>query len=146
MQSKMVVIGGGVSGTSTAYHLARKGGREAMLLEAREVGSQTSSRAAGLIRSLHGSAVGAHMALYSITAFERSQEEIGHDLGAQQSGAYLVALISDETTAPLQRWSERAERFGVTCTSMSLGEAKTRLPILHTRGIRAVVYEPCVSI
>ena len=141
MQDKVVVIGGGVFGTSTAYHLARKGGREIMLLEAREVGSQTSSQAAGLIRSLRGSAVGARMALYSIAAFERFREEIGHDLGAQQSGAYLVALC-DETTAQLQRWSERAERFGVTSTFVSLDEAKARLPILHTRGIRAVVYEP----
>ncbi|MGH8071483.1 MAG: FAD-dependent oxidoreductase, partial [Candidatus Entotheonellia bacterium] len=59
MHSNVVVIGGGVFGTSTAYHLARKGGREIVLLEAREVGSQTSSQAAGLIRSLRGSHVGA---------------------------------------------------------------------------------------
>jgi glycine/D-amino acid oxidase-like deaminating enzyme len=140
-QAHVVVIGGGVFGTSTAYHVARKCGREILLLEAREVGSQTSSQAAGLIRALRGSAVGAHMALYSIDAFERFREEIGHDIGAQQPGAYLVAL-SDETAAQLQRWRERAKRFNVTSHSISLDEAKARFPLLQTRGLRSVVYEP----
>jgi glycine/D-amino acid oxidase-like deaminating enzyme len=141
MQIDVVVIGGGVFGTSTAYHLARKGGRDILLLEARRVGSQTSSQAAGLIRSLRGSAVGAQMALHSIEAFERFRDEIGHDIGAQQSGAYLVAL-SDETAAQLQRWSERAKRFGVTSTFISLDAAKARFPLLQPHGVRSVVYEP----
>lgn len=141
MHSNVVVIGGGVFGTSTAYHLARKGGREIALLEAREVGSQTSSQAAGLIRALRGSHVGAQMALYSIAAFERFRDEVGHDVGVQQSGAYLVAL-SDETAAQLQHWSERAKHVGVMSTFITLDEAKARFPLLHTRGIRAVVYEP----
>jgi glycine/D-amino acid oxidase-like deaminating enzyme len=140
-QVDVVVIGGGVFGTSTAYHLARKGGHDIMLLEARRIGSQTSSQAAGLIRSLRGSTVGVHMALYSIAAFERFQEEIGHDVGLQSSGAYLMAL-SDETAAQLQRWSARARRFGVTSAQIPLEEARTRLPLLQTRGLRAVVYEP----
>jgi len=140
-QVDVVVIGGGVFGTSTAYHLARKGGRDILLLEARTVGSQTSSQAAGLIRSLRGSSVGTHMALYSIEAFERFQEEVGHDLGMQQSGAYLVAL-SDETASQLQRWSAWAKRFGVMSTLISLDEARARLPLLQTRGLRSVVYEP----
>ena len=67
MHSNVVMIGGGVFGTSTAYHLARKGGRNIAPLEAREVGSQTASQAAGLIRSRRGSHVGAQMALYPIT-------------------------------------------------------------------------------
>jgi glycine/D-amino acid oxidase-like deaminating enzyme len=141
MHSNVVVIGGGVFGASTAYYLARKGGRDIMLLEAREVGSQTSSQAAGLIRSLRGSAVGARMALYSIEAFERFPKDIGHDIAAQQSGAYLVAL-SDETAAQLQRWTERAQRFGVTSTTISLDEARARFPLLQTRGVRSIVYEP----
>jgi glycine/D-amino acid oxidase-like deaminating enzyme len=140
-QVDVVVIGGGVFGTSTVYHLARKGGRGILLLEAHTVGSQTSSQAAGLIRSLRGSSVGTHMALYSIEAFERFQEEVGHDLGIQQSGAYLIAL-SDETASQLQRWSAWAKRFGVMSTLISLEEARARLPLLQTRGLRSVVFEP----
>jgi glycine/D-amino acid oxidase-like deaminating enzyme len=137
----VVVIGGGVFGTSTAYYLAHKGGRDILLLEARQVGSQTSSQAAGLIRSLRGSVVGAQMAWHSIEAFERFRDEIGHDIGAQQSGAYLVAL-SDETAAQLQRWTERAKRFGLTSNFISPDEATARFPLLQTRGLRCLVYEP----
>ena len=68
MHSNVVMIGGGVFGTSTAYHLARKGGRDIALLEARGVGSQTSSQAAGLIRAARQPCRGAQMALYSIAA------------------------------------------------------------------------------
>jgi glycine/D-amino acid oxidase-like deaminating enzyme len=81
------------------------------------------------------------MALYSIEAFERFRDEIGHDIGAQQSGAYLVAL-SDETAAQLQRWTEHAKRFGVISNFISLDEATAGFPLLQTHGLRCIVYEP----
>jgi glycine/D-amino acid oxidase-like deaminating enzyme len=58
------------------------------------------------------------MARQSIAAFEHFHANLGHVLGVQQAGAYLIAR-RDETAAQLRRWSERAKRFGVVSEVIS---------------------------
>ena len=81
---QVIIIGGGVFGCSTAYHLATKGCKDVLLLEAREIGSQSTSQAAGFIRVLHPSVLMTRIAQYAIKAFERFEEEVGHKIGFQQ--------------------------------------------------------------
>lgn len=68
----VVIIGGGVFGTSTAYHLAKKGCRGVRLLEGRVIGSQSSSQAAGFIRVHRASDFSTRMALYTVHRTSRS--------------------------------------------------------------------------
>lgn len=138
---EVIVIGGGVYGTSTAYHLATKGCRDVLLLEARDIGSQSTSQAAGFVRVLRTSALMTRMAQYAIEAFERFSAETGHDIGFRQPGAFLVAL-GDESAARLRGWTERGARFGVVSRLIPLEEVRERLPLLETGDVRAVAYEP----
>lgn len=138
---EVIIIGGGVFGCSTAYHLATKGCRDVLLLEARDIGSQSSSQAAGFIRVLRGSTLMTRMARHAIEAFERFQADTGHAIGFRQPGAFLIAL-GEETAARLQAWTERGARLGIASRLISLEEARERLPLLEIEGVRAVVYEP----
>lgn len=138
---EVIIIGGGVFGCSTAYHLATKGCRDVLLLEARDIGSQSTSQAAGFIRVLRGSTLMTRMARHAIEAFERFQADTGHDIGFRQPGAFLVAL-GGKTAARLRAWTERGTRLGVVSSLISLEEARGRFPLLETEGVRAVVYEP----
>lgn len=138
---QVIIIGGGVFGCSTAYHLATKGCGDVLLLEAREVASQSTAQAAGLIRVLHPSVLMTRIAQYAIKAFERFEEEVGHKIGFQQPGAFLIAL-GEATAGRLRAWTMRGARLGVESWLISPEEARSRLPLLETEGVRAVVYEP----
>jgi glycine/D-amino acid oxidase-like deaminating enzyme len=139
--AEVVIVGGGVFGTSTAYHLARQGCRGVRLLEARTIGSQSSSQAAGFIRVLRASDLSTRMALYTIEMFERFREETGHDVGARQVGGALVAL-TEGTDRRLRQWVERAGRFGLESLYLTPAEARARFPLMRSDGFRSVVYEP----
>lgn len=137
----VLIIGGGVYGTSVAHHLATKGCRDVSLLEARTIGSQSSSQAAGFIRVHRVSDLSTQMALYSIECFERFREETGHDIGARQVGGVLAAL-SEESDRRLRQWPDKARRFGIESHLLTPAAAQARFPLMQTDGIRSVVYEP----
>src|SRR6476661_7023483 len=89
-----VVIGGGVVGCSIAYHLARRGQRDVLVLEREAVGAGTTSKAAGGIRSQFPTETEIRFSLEAIGVFERFREEFGTDIGYRRIG-YLF-LISDQ--------------------------------------------------
>src|SRR5213596_817668 len=89
-----VIIGGGVVGCSIAYHLARRGLRDVVVLERETVGSGTTSKAAGGIRVQFSTETEIRFSLESIRVFERFQEEFGVDPGYRKIG-YLY-LVSDQ--------------------------------------------------
>src|SRR5574341_439038 len=90
----VVVIGGGVVGCSIAYHLARRGVRDVVVLEREAVGSGTTSKAAGGIRVQFPTETEVRFSLESIQVFERFAEEFGVDPGYTKIG-YLY-LVSNE--------------------------------------------------
>ena len=89
----MVIIGGGVVGCSIAYHLARRGARDVLVLERDAVGAGTTSKAAGGIRAQFPTETEIRFSLEAIRVFERFEEEFGVDPGYRRIG-YLF-LISD---------------------------------------------------
>src|SRR5881397_4318241 len=88
-----VIIGGGVVGCSIAYHLARRGLRDVVVLERETVGSGTTSKAAGGIRVQFSTETEIRFSLERIRVFERFQDEFGVDPGYKKIG-YLF-LVSD---------------------------------------------------
>src|SRR5213594_2928558 len=87
-----VIIGGGVVGCSIAYHLARRGLRDVVVLERETVGSGTTSKAAGGIRVQFSTETEIRFSLESIKVFERFQEEFGVDIGYKKIGLPLSPL------------------------------------------------------
>src|SRR5882724_224160 len=92
--ASVVIIGGGVVGCSIAYHLARRGARDVVVLERETVGSGTTSKAAGGIRGQFSTETEIRFSLESREVFQHFEEEFGVDPGFKQIG-YLF-LISDE--------------------------------------------------
>src|SRR5712692_5378332 len=92
--ASVVVIGGGVVGCSIAYHLARRGVRDVVVLERETVGSGTTSKAAGGIRAQFPTETEIRFSLESLRVFASFKEEFGVDPGFRRIG-YLF-LVSDD--------------------------------------------------
>jgi len=136
-----VVIGGGVVGCSIAYHLARRGQRDVVVLEREAVGSGTTSKAAGGIRSQFPTETEIRFSLEAIGVFERFAEEFGVDIGYRRIG-YLF-LISDP--ADLAGYRERMtlqRRLGVDVREITPADAQAIVPALRVDDLIAAVWGP----
>jgi sarcosine oxidase subunit beta len=136
-----VVIGGGVVGCSIAYHLARRGLRDVVVLERDTIGSGTTSKAAGGIRAQFPTEVEIRFSLESRRVFETFKEEFGVDPGYARIG-YLF-LVSDE--ADLAGFEERMalqRRLGVDVRRVTPEEAARIVPGLHVDDLIAAVWGP----
>ena len=87
----VVIVGGGIMGTSTAYHLARAGVTDVTVLESGDLGGGSSAKPLGGVRALFSDAANIALGLRSLEAFRRFDTEVGVDIGLQQVG-YLLAL------------------------------------------------------
>lgn len=136
-----VIIGGGVVGCSIAYHLARRGQRDIVVLERETVGSGTTSKAAGGIRAQFPTETEVRFSLEAIRVFERFEEEFGVDIGYRKIG-YLF-LVSDE--ADLAGFRERMalqHRLGVDVRLITPKEAQDMLPALRVDDLVAAIWGP----
>ncbi len=139
--ASVVIVGGGVVGCSVAYHLARRGQRDVVVLERETVGSGTTSKAAGGIRAQFGTETEVRFSLESIAAFDRFADEFGVDIAYRRIG-YLF-LISDE--ADLRGFRGRMnlqKRLGVDVREISPAEAKAIVPALRVDDLVAAVWGP----
>src|SRR5207247_9100206 len=121
-----VIIGGGVVGCSIAYHLARRGQRDVVVLERETVGSGTTSKAAGGIRAQFPTETEIRFSLESLRVLESFRDEFGVDPGFRRIG-YLF-LVSD--AADFQGFVARIplhRRLGVAGRSLPPNEADTEL-------------------
>ena len=91
-QARAVIIGGGISGCSVAYHLAKAGWTDIVLLERKQLTCGTTWHAAGLIGQLRGSANMTRLAKYSADLYVKLEAETGVATGMRQVGSISVAL------------------------------------------------------
>jgi sarcosine oxidase subunit beta len=139
--AEVVIIGGGVVGCSIAYHLARRGVPDVLVLERDAVGAGTTSKAAGGIRSQFSTETEILFSLESIGVFERFEEEFGVDPGYRKIGyLFLVAEADDlrgfRTRVALQRG------LGVDVRVITPADAKALVPALHVDDLIAAVWGP----
>lgn len=139
--ARAVVIGGGVSGCSVAYHLAQAGWRDIVLLERRKLTSGTTWHAAGLIGQLRGSANMTRLAKYSRDLYIRLEAETGVATGMRQVGSISVALTA-ERHEELLRNATIARIFGVDVAEISPAEAKAMYPHLNIGDVVGAVHLP----
>lgn len=140
-KARAVVIGGGVSGCSVAYHLAKAGWTDVVLLERRKLTSGTTWHAAGLIGQLRGSANMTRLAKYSADLYRGLEAETGVATGMKQVGSISVALTA-ERHEELLRQATVARIFDVEVHEISPGEAKARYPHLNIDGVVGAVALP----
>jgi sarcosine oxidase, subunit beta len=139
--ASVVVIGGGVVGCSIAYHLARRGVRDVVVLERETVGSGTTSKAAGGVRAQFPTETEIRFSLESRQVFASFKDEFGVDPSYKQIG-YLF-LISD--AADLAGFSERMalqRRLGVDVRLITPAEAQAIVPALFVEDLVAAVWGP----
>ncbi|MCO5058629.1 MAG: FAD-dependent oxidoreductase [Rhizobiaceae bacterium] len=140
-RARAVIIGGGVAGCSVAYHLARLGWTDIVLLERKQLTSGTTWHAAGLIGQLRASANMTRLARYTAELYVRLEEETGIATGMRQCGSISVAL-TDERREELLRSATMGRANGVDVQEISVAEVKQRYPHLETADVVGAVHIP----
>src|SRR4029453_15854690 len=128
--ASVVVIGGGVVGCSIAYHLARRGQRDGVVLERESVGAGTTSKAAGGIRSQFPTETEIRFSLEAIGVFERFAEEFGADIGYRKIG-YPLQIPGAGGLAGYRGRRALRRRRGADPREPPPAEAKAIVPALR---------------
>lgn len=139
--ARAVIIGGGISGCSVAYHLAKAGWTDIVLLERMSLTSGTTWHAAGLIGQLRGSANMTRLAKYSADLYVKLAAETGVETGMRQVGSISVAL-TQERHEELLRQATVARIFNVDVNEISPAEVKAMYPHLEVGDVVGAVHLP----
>ncbi len=138
-KARVVIIGGGVAGCSVAYHLAKLGWTDIVLLERQQLTSGTTWHAAGLIGQLRASANMTRLAKYTADLYARLEEETGVATGMRQLGSISVALTQDRKEE-LLRSATMGRARGVEVWEISPQEAKDRYPHLEIGDVKGAIW------
>ena len=140
-QARAVIIGGGISGCSVAYHLAKAGWTDIVLLERKQLTCGTTWHAAGLIGQLRGSANMTRLAKYSADLYVKLEAETGVATGMRQVGSISVAL-TEARHEELLRQATVARIFDVEVHEISPAEVKAKYPHLNISDVVGAVALP----
>jgi glycine cleavage system aminomethyltransferase T/glycine/D-amino acid oxidase-like deaminating enzyme len=140
-RARVVIIGGGVIGTSVAYHLAQLGWTDTLLLEQGQLSCGTTWHAAGLVGQLRASESGTRLVQYSTQLYERLEAETGLSAGFRRCGGVTVARTPDRLTQ-LRRTAATAEAYQLECELISPAQAAERYPILRTDDLAGAIWLP----
>ena len=140
-QAEVVVIGGGVIGTSIAYHLARVGVRDVVLVERDELAAGSTSKAAGGVRAQFSDGLNVQLGARSLEAFERFEEDTGYDIGLHRVG-YLFLLSTPEDVASFETGVRLQNSLDVPSRIIDPAEARRLSPLISTEGLIAAAYSP----
>jgi glycine cleavage system T protein len=136
-----VIVGGGVGGTSIAYHLAELGWDDVVLLERSELTSGSTFHSAGLVGQLRDSVSLTKMMMHSVDLYRRLGEESEHDPGWVECGGIRLAS-SDERVEELRRQAGWAKTFGLPMELISADEARELFPLMSTDGVVGAAWLP----
>src|SRR3954454_1309272 len=134
--ASVVVVGGGEMCVSTAFPLAEAGQRDVVLVEADQLGSGSTSKAAGGVRLQFSDAVNIDLALRSMDAFERFGARPGFDIDLRQVG-YLFLLSDAEDVATFERSVALQNSLGVPSRMISAAEAGSLAPLANVDDVLA---------
>ncbi|WLW50936.1 NAD(P)/FAD-dependent oxidoreductase [Streptomyces sp. YU58] len=137
----VVVIGGGVMGTSIACHLARAGVRDVVLIERDELAAGSTSKAAGGVRAQFSDELNIQLGARSLEAFARFEEETGQDIGLHRVG-YLFLLSTPEEVASFEAGVRLQNSLGVPSRMIDPAEARRLSPLISTDGLLAAAFSP----
>ena len=136
----VVVIGGGVNGTSTAFHLATLGARNVLLVERRHLAAGATGKSGSLVRMHYTNEVESRLAFESLRVFRDFQTVVGGDCGFRPIG--FVQLVPPEHAGALTRNVERQQRMGIDTRPLSRAELAALLPGAALDDVGAAAWEP----
>ncbi|USG59795.1 FAD-dependent oxidoreductase [Sneathiella marina] len=139
--AKAVVIGGGIVGCSTAYHLAKLGWTDTVLLEQNKLTSGTTFHAAGLVGQLRSSANITEMLGYSVDLYTRLEEETGLATGWKMHGGLRLAC-NEERWEEVKRQATTAHSFGLDMQLLTPKEAQDLWPIMTIDDVVGAAFLP----
>ncbi len=140
-RARVVIIGGGVIGTSVAYHLARMGWADVLLLEQGQLSCGTTWHAAGLVGQLRASENGTRLVQYSTDLYARLEEETGLSTGFRRCGGVTVARTPERMTQ-LRRTAATADAYQLECELISPGRARELYPIMAVDDLAGAIWLP----
>jgi glycine cleavage system aminomethyltransferase T/glycine/D-amino acid oxidase-like deaminating enzyme len=136
-----VVIGGGVGGCSIAYHLAKLGLRDVVLIEQFELTYGSTWHSAGLVGQLRSSVSLTRMMMYSVELYAALRRETGKDPGWHELGGIRLAS-SAARLEEIQRQAGWAKTFGLPLEIISAAEAVERFPLMSPEGVHGAAFLP----
>ncbi len=140
--AQVVVIGGGVMGASTAYHLALRGVRDVVLLESQPFfGQGATGKCAGGIRYQFSTAVNVRLSLLSLPMLARFEEETGQPIDLRYPG-YMLLATTEDNVAEFQRNVALQHSLGVPTEWLTGDEVRRRVPQLAADDVLAATYNP----
>jgi 4-methylaminobutanoate oxidase (formaldehyde-forming) len=139
--ARAVVIGGGVIGCSVAFHLAKHGWRDVVLLEQGRLTCGTTWHAAGLVGQLRAHQNMTRLVQYSASLYQSLEAETGQATGWKQCGSILVARTPERMTL-FRRIHAAARAQGVACEIISIGEAARKYPVMRTEDLLGALWLP----
>ncbi|MEO8849509.1 MAG: FAD-dependent oxidoreductase [Casimicrobiaceae bacterium] len=139
--ARVVVIGGGIAGVSTAYHLALRGVSDVVLLEQGKLTCGTTWHAAGLVGQTRATRNATRMSQYGIGLYAGLERETGLATGWKQCGSLNVARTPQRMQMMLRQMA-RAESFGIEFEFISPDAAREKVPILRTDDLAGAVWIP----
>ena len=132
-----VVIGGGVMGASTAYHLAKMGCRDVLLLERESFfGIQATGKCAGGIRYQFGTEINVRLSLLSLPMLDRFEEELDQPIDLRYCG-YLFLLTREEDVTAFHHQMEMQHRLGVQTEWLAPSQIADMVPLINLEGVLA---------
>jgi glycine cleavage system aminomethyltransferase T/glycine/D-amino acid oxidase-like deaminating enzyme len=140
-RARCVIVGGGVGGTSLAFHLANLGWDDVVLLERSQLTSGSTFHSAGLVGQLRGSVSLTKMMMHSVDLYRRLKDESEFDPGWVECGGIRLAS-SEERMEELRRQAGWAKTFGLPLELISAEEAKELFPLMSTEGVVGAAWLP----
>ncbi len=140
-QASVVVIGGGVMGTSVAFHLAEAGAREVLLLERGQLASGSTARAAGGVRAQFSDELNIRLGARSLEAFADFGRRPGAEIDFRRAG-YLFVLTTPEDVEAFERGIALQNALGVPSRLITASEARELCPLLEVGDVLAAAWSP----
>ena len=140
-QARIVIVGGGIAGCSTAYHLAKLGITDVLLLEQGQLTSGTTWHAAGLIGQMRPNRNMTRMSTYGIELYSTLEQETGLATGWKQCGSVNVAR-TPERMQVLRKQAALARSFGVEVELISPQQAGELYPVMRTDDLQGAIWIP----
>ncbi|MGF1609217.1 MAG: FAD-dependent oxidoreductase [Kiloniellales bacterium] len=139
--ARVVIIGGGIVGCSTAYHLAQLGWREVVLLERAKLTSGSTFHAAGLVGQLRSNANITRLLTESVALYGRLERETGQATGWKQNGGLRLACNRERMTE-IRRQATTARSFGLEMQLLTPREALDLWPLMDISDLEGAAFLP----
>jgi 4-methylaminobutanoate oxidase (formaldehyde-forming) len=140
-QARVVIIGGGITGCSIAYHLTLMGWKDVVIVDKGELTSGATFHAAGLVGQLRASVNITKMLKYSIELYSRLEKETGQHTAWSEVGGLRIASSKDRMEE-LRRSAAMAKTFGLPMELISPEEACDLFPVMEKKGIVGAAFLP----